>query len=163
MCFRTGILLAQSRLSSFYTQKLFFFYFTQILLCRDCSHRGIDLYRHIFYTDTFTKKCSLRRFLLQRDAFTRGCFWTRTLLGREILTWARLGTQFRGEFKPFWNQVSIHSRSCVCTQKMLAERCFSFTHKRFKTHILFTEMMLQRGAFGCSRVYTQVPSHRGAF
>ena len=115
--FYTGFLLTQS---SLHTQKLY-----RNTLTRYGSYTGIHCTEVFFYTGTFTK----RWFLPQVFFFTKGCFYTRVLLdcdtlGRETLTWARLETQSRGGFKPFWNQASTHSHVSIYTQKMLAEKCF---------------------------------------
>ena len=114
---------------------------------RHSNFQFFTIYRGVFYT----------QILLQRGVFCTVFFYTEMVLhtgafrlghflGRGTLTRARLETQFRGGFKPFWNQFSIHSHSYVYTQKMFAEICF-------------TEMMLQRGTFRRSCVYTEMLSH----
>ena len=158
MCFRTGILLTQSRLSSFYTQKLFY---TNTLMQRWFPHRNTFIQTHFlhryFYKEVFFAQVS----------FTERCFYTRVLLDSDAF---RQRDPYMGEgWEHSLGESSNHSGVTFPSIPAL-----TFAHKKclqrdalhtsaLRHKYFFTEMMLQRGTFRCSHVCTQVLLHRDAF
>ena len=62
---------------------------------RHSNFQFFTIYRGVFYTDTFTKRCVLHSFFYTEMVLHTGAFRLGHFLGRGTLTRARLETQFR--------------------------------------------------------------------